>query len=168
MEDGDKMLIYNDYKASADKRIEEVYGVFIPEDNFWCRLKRIVDFDAVYALLKDTCPFIKYKNVLEIVRLFKVLLLKTYYELDEASVIERLNTDLEFRCFLEYDPIESCNILKEDLIEFENVKIDTVTFLNHVLLCDTKNFKKGELESGSLSELAKVFIERAKYIVKKK
>lgn len=85
----------------------ELYDILIPEDNFWRQLNDMIDFSFVYDLLKDKYSSTNGRTAEDIVRMFKYLLLKTYFKVSDRGLVERTKTDLLFKYFLDYDPEET-------------------------------------------------------------
>lgn len=84
-----------------------LYDILIPKDNFWRQLKDTVDFAFVYDILKDSYSSTMGRTAENVIRMFKYLLLKQYYHLSDAGLIERTVTDLSFKYFLDYKPEET-------------------------------------------------------------
>lgn len=103
------MLVYNDQKEYVLKRLEEVYSSFIPEDNFWRRVNKKVDFSFVEEFYGE-------KFLQESVRLFKSVMLETYYGISDEELIERVKTDMVFRYFLGYELTE-IELLDGEMLE---------------------------------------------------
>ena len=85
----------------------ELYDILISEDNFWRQLNDMIDFSFVYDLLKDKYSSTNGRTAEDIVRMFKYLLLKTYFKVSDRGLVERTKTDLLFKYFLDYDPEET-------------------------------------------------------------
>ena len=71
-----------------------LYDILIKKDNFWRQLKE------------------KYSSTMgrkaeDVIRMFKYLLLKNYYKLSDRGLIERTETDMLFKYFLDYLPEET-------------------------------------------------------------
>lgn len=117
------MLIYNDQKDSVTKENEKLYQTLIPEDNFWKKLNKMVDFKAIGELLKDKYETTKGKTEKDTVKTFKLLLLKLYYELSDEDLIEKSQTDLVFKYFLELDFLETSKVDASLLKTFRRERI---------------------------------------------
>lgn len=85
----------------------DLYGILIDENNFWKELNDMVDFSFVYDYLKDKYSSTMGRTCEDVVRMFKYLLLKSYYNLSDRGLVERTRTDLLFKYFLDYDPEET-------------------------------------------------------------
>ena len=85
----------------------ELYDIVIKPDNFWKQLNNMVDFSFVYEELKDKYSSTMGRTSEDVIRMFKYLLLKSYFKLSDRGLIERTQTDLLFKYFLGYDPEET-------------------------------------------------------------
>ena len=93
-------------KLSFSKH-NELFDILIPEDNFWRRLNELVDFSFVIDMLKDRYSSTMGRTAEDVVRMFKFLLLKSYFKLSDFGLVERTRTDMLFKYFLGYDPEET-------------------------------------------------------------
>ena len=93
-------------KLNFSKHIE-LYDILIKEDNFWKQLNNMIDFSFVYEELKDKYSSTMGRTCEDIIRMFKYLLLKSYFKLSDRGLVERTETDLLFKYFLEYEPEET-------------------------------------------------------------
>ena len=82
-------------------------GILIKKDNFWRQLKDMVDFSFVYDELKEKYSSTMGRKAEDVIRMFKYLLLKNYYKLSDRGLIERTETDMLFKYFLDYLPEET-------------------------------------------------------------
>ena len=87
-------------------KYSELYNIIIKPDNFWRQLSDMVDFSFVYEELKDKYSSTMGRTCEDIIRMFKYLLLKSYFKLSDRGLVERTETDLLFKYFLGYDPEE--------------------------------------------------------------
>ena len=85
----------------------ELYNIVIKPDNFWRQLNDMVDFSFVYEELKNNYSSTMGRACEDIVRMFKYLLLKSYFKLSDRGLVERAETDLLFKYFLGYAPEET-------------------------------------------------------------
>ena len=85
----------------------DLYDILIPEDNFWKQLNDMVDFSFVVEMLKDKYSSTMGRTAEDVIRMFKYLLLKSYFKLSDRGLIERTMTDLLFKYFLGYEPEET-------------------------------------------------------------
>ena len=96
----------NQLELSFSKHIE-LYDILIEEDNFWRQLNEMVDFSFVVEMLKDKYSTTMGRTSEDVIRMFKYLLLKTYYKLSDRGLVERTKTDMLFKYFLGYEPEET-------------------------------------------------------------
>lgn len=113
------MLIYNDQDEFTTKRTQEFYKTLIPEDNFWRKVNKEINFEKLDEYLKTKYPI--YKSVTE---MFKILLYENHYNLRDNELFDRIETDMTLRCFLEMEPLEE-NFL--DLEQLTNFKVEVIT-----------------------------------------
>ena len=88
-------------------KYSELYNIVIKSNNFWKQLNDMVDFSFVYEELKDKYSSTMGRTCEDIIRMFKYLLLKSYFKLSDRGLVERTETDLLFKYFLDYDPEET-------------------------------------------------------------
>ncbi len=88
-------------------KYSELYNIVIKPNNFWKQLNDMVDFSFVYEELKDKYSSTMGRTCEDIIRMFKYLLLKSYFKLSDRGLVERTETDLLFKYFLDYDPEET-------------------------------------------------------------
>lgn len=84
-----------------------LYDILIKKDNFWRQLKDMVDFSFVYDELKEKYSSTMGRKAEDVIKMFKYLLLKNYYKLSDRGLIERTETDMLFKYFLDYLPEET-------------------------------------------------------------
>ena len=84
-----------------------LYDILIKKDNFWRQLKDMVDFSFVYDELKEKYSSTMGRKAEDVIRMLKYLLLKNYYKLSDKGLIERTETDMLFKYFLDYLPEET-------------------------------------------------------------
>ena len=93
----------------------ELYDIVIRPDNFWKQLNDMVNFSFVYEELKDKYSSTMGRTCEDIIRMFKYLLLKSYFKLSDRGLVERTETDLLFKYFLGYDP-EKIKLINPSLL----------------------------------------------------
>ena len=96
----------NQLQINFSKHIE-LYELLIPKDNFWRQLNDMVDFSFVVTMLKDKYSSTMGRTAEDVIRMFKYLLLKSYFKLSDRGLIERTMTDMLFKYFLGYNPEET-------------------------------------------------------------
>ena len=85
----------------------DLYNILISEDNFWRQLNDMIDFSFVYEILKNKYSSTMGRSAEDVTRMFKYLLLKSYFKLSDRGLIERTKTDMLFKYFLGYSPEET-------------------------------------------------------------
>lgn len=85
----------------------ELYDILIEKDNFWRQLNDMIDFSFVVDMLKDKYSSTMGRTAEDVIRMFKYLLLKSYFKLSDRGLVERTMTDMLFKYFLEYSPEET-------------------------------------------------------------
>ena len=139
----------NQLEISFSKHIE-LYDILIEEDNFWRQLNEIVDFSFVVEMLKDKYSTTMGRTSEDVIRMFKYLLLKTYYKLSDRGLVERTRTDMLFKYFLDYEPEETKLIDASLLTVFRRERlIDNDTNLMDKLISKTVEIaiEKGLVET---------------------
>ena len=67
----------------------------------------MIDFSFVVDMLKDKYSSTMGRTAEDVIRMFKFLLLKSYFKLSDRGLIERTMTDMLFKYFLGYNPEET-------------------------------------------------------------
>ena len=96
----------NQLELNFSKHIE-LYDILISENNFWRQLNDMIDFSFVVDMLKDKYSSTMGRTAEDVIRMFKFLLLKSYFKLSDRGLIERTMTDMLFKYFLGYNPEET-------------------------------------------------------------
>lgn len=101
------MLKQNNQLELNFSKHTELYDILIKPDNFWKQLSNMVDFSFVYEELKEKYSSTMGRTCEDVIRMFKYLLLKSYFKLSDRGLIERTETDMLFKYFLGYEPEET-------------------------------------------------------------
>ena len=109
------MLKENNQLSFCMSSHASLYDILIKKDNFWRQLKDMVDFSFVYDELKEKYSSTMGRKAEDVIRMFKYLLLKNYYKLSDRGLIERTQTDMLFKYFLDYLP-EETNLIDPSLL----------------------------------------------------
>lgn len=109
------MLKKNNQTTLSFSKYTEIYDLVIEPDNFWRQLNDLVDFSFIYEELENKYSSTMGRTCEDIIRMFKFLLLKSYFKLSDRGLIERTRTDLLFKYFLGYDP-EETNLIDSSLL----------------------------------------------------
>lgn len=129
------MLKQNNQLELNFSKYSELYDIIIKPNNFWKQLNDMVDFSFVYEDLKDKYSSTMGRTCEDIIRMFKYLLLKSYFKLSDRGLVERTETDLLFKYFLGYDPEETKLINPSLLTVFrrERLKDDEVNLMDKLI-----------------------------------
>lgn len=101
------MIKLNNQLEINFSKYAELYNILIPKENFWKQLNDMVDFSFVIDMLKDKYSSTMGRTAEDVIRMFKYLLLKSYFKLSDRGLVERTLTDMLFKYFLGYDPEET-------------------------------------------------------------
>ena len=146
----------NQLELNFSKHIE-LYDILIPEDNFWRQLNDMIDFSFVIDMLKDKYSSTMGRTAEDVIRMFKYLLLKSYFKLSDRGLIERTMTDMLFKYFLGYNPEETKLIDPSLLTVFRRERLID----NDVNLMDKLIEKTVELalEKGLIEIKSKIIVD---------
>lgn len=146
----------NQLEINFSKHIE-LYDILIKEDNFWKQLNNMIDFSFVYEELKDKYSSTMGRTCEDIIRMFKYLLLKSYFKLSDRGLVERTMTDMLFKYFLGYEPEETKLIDPSLLTVFRRERlIDNETNLMDKLIEKTVELA---LEKGLIEVKSKIIVD---------
>ena len=152
-----KMLKKNNQLELNFSKYYELYDIVIKPDNFWKQLNDMVDFSFVYEELKDKYSSTMGRTCEDIIRMFKYLLLKSYFKLSDRGLIERTQTDLLFKYFLGYDPEETKLINPSLLTVFRRERLkDEEDNLMDKLISKTVEIA---LEKGLIEVKSKIIVD---------
>ena len=107
----------------------ELYDILIKEDNFWRQLNDMIDFLFVIDELKDKYSSTMGRTSEDVIRMFKYLLLKSYFKLSDRGLIDRTMTDMLFKYFLGYEPEETELIDPSLLTVFRRERLITMILI---------------------------------------
>ncbi|MEG2380063.1 MAG: IS1182 family transposase [Bacilli bacterium] len=102
----------------------ELYDILIEEDNIWKQLNNMINFSFVYDELKNKYSSTMGRTCEDVVRMFKYLLLKSYFKVSDRCLVRRTKTDLLFKYFLGYDPEETRLIDSSSLTVFRRERLN--------------------------------------------
>lgn len=128
------LKLNNQSKLNFSKHIE-LYDILIKKTNMWRQLNEMVDFSFVYEELKDKYSSTMGRTCEDIIRMFKYLLLKSYFKLSDRGLVERTETDLLFKFFLEYDP-EDTKLIDASLLTVfrrERLKDEEINLMDKLI-----------------------------------
>lgn len=101
------MIKLNNQLEMSFSQYGDLYNILIPKENFWKQLNDMIDFSFVVDMLKDKYSSTMGRTAEDVIRMFKYLLLKSYFKLSDRGLVERTMTDMLFKYFLGYDPEET-------------------------------------------------------------
>ena len=111
----------------------ELFDILIEKDNLFREIKENIDFSFIYDELKDNYSSTMGRTSEDIIRMFKYLLLKSYYKISDRELIRRTKVDVEFKFFLDYD-LEEINFVDPSLLtKFRRERIKTKTNATNLL-----------------------------------
>ncbi|MEG2610606.1 MAG: IS1182 family transposase [Bacilli bacterium] len=113
----------NQLELNFSKHIE-LYDILIEEDNIWKQLNNMINFSFVYDELKNKYSSTMGRTCEDVVRMFKYLLLKSYFKVSDRCLVRRTKTDLLFKYFLGYDPEETRLIDSSSLTVFRRERLN--------------------------------------------
>ncbi len=93
----------------------ELFDILIDKKNMWRQINEMIDFSFIYDELKEKYSSTMGRTCEDIIRMFKYLLLKSYFKLSDRGLVERTRTDLLFKYFLGYTP-EETNLINPSLL----------------------------------------------------
>ena len=138
---------------------KELYDILISEDNIWREIKEKVDFSFVYEELKENYSSTMGRTAQEVIRMFKYLLLKSYYKISDRELIRRTRTDLEFKYFLGYDVEEKEFISPSLLTKFRKDRIKSKEASENLMDKLIKKTVEIAIEEGVIEKKAKIIVD---------
>ena len=138
-------------------KYNELYDILIPSENFWKQLNDMIDFSFVVDMIKDKYSSTMGRTAEDVIRMFKYLLLKSYFKLSDRGLVERTMTDMLFKYFLGYEPEETKLINPSLLTVFRRERlIDNETNLMDKLIEKTVELA---LEKGLIEVKSKIIVD---------
>jgi DNA-binding transcriptional LysR family regulator len=105
-----------EYQQLKISEYQNLYDRLIPEDHVLRKFNNLVDFSFVRDELEHKYCLDNGRNAISPVMLFKYLILKAYYTMSDADLVERSKYDMSFKYFLglrpEDDVIHSSTLTK--------------------------------------------------------
>ena len=84
-----------------------IYDIIIKKDNWIRKLHDVIDYEFIYEALKDKYCLDNGAMAYNPIKLFKLLMLKGKYKLSDRDLIERGETDMAIKYFLDLSPEDS-------------------------------------------------------------
>lgn len=140
-------------------KYNELYEILIEKENMWKEIKEKVDFGFIYEELKDNYSSTMGRTSEDVIRMFKYLLLKSYYKISDRELIRRTKTDLEFKYFLDYEAEETEFIDPSLLTKFRRERIKSEEKSENLLDKLLKKTVELAIEEGVLGEKVKIILD---------
>lgn len=106
-----------------------IYDLVVPKDNMLRQINELVDFSFVLEELKTKYCLTNGRNAVPPVRMFKYLLLKSFFDLSDHDVVERSKYDMSFKYFLDMAP-EASVINPSSLTKFRRLRLQDMNLLD--------------------------------------
>ena len=127
-------------EAMVLSQYTKLYDLVVPKDNILRQINQLVDFSFVYDELNDKYCHDNGRNVIDAVRMFKYLLLKTIFDLSDVDTVERSKYDMFFKYFLNMAPEEPV-IEASSLTKFRKLRLKDIKLLDMLI---KKNRRAGK------------------------
>ena len=151
------MIKLNNQLEISFSKYNELYDILIPSENFWKQLNDMIDFSFVVDMIKDKYSSTMGRTAEDVIRMFKYLLLKSYFKLSDRGLVERTMTDMLFKYFLGYEPEETKLIDPSLLTVFRRERlIDNETNLMDKLIEKTVELA---LDKGLIEVKSKIIVD---------
>lgn len=99
-----------------------IYDIVVPKDNMLRKINELVDFTFIFEELKTKYCLDNGRNAVPPIRMFKYLLLKSFFDLSDVDVVERSKYDMSFKYFLDMAP-EDKVINPSSLTKFRKLRL---------------------------------------------
>ncbi|WP_057911953.1 IS1182 family transposase [Peribacillus muralis] len=109
-----------------------IYDFVVPKDNMLRQINELVDFSFILEELKNKYCLDNGRNAVSPIRMFKYLLLKSFFDLSDVDVVERSKYDMSFKYFLEMAP-EDPVINPSSLTKFRKLRLQDVSLLDMLI-----------------------------------
>lgn len=106
-----------------------LYDIIIPKDHWIRELHDIIDYEFIYNELKNNYSLDNGAKAYDPIQLFKLLMLKSKYELSDRDLIERAQTDMAIKYFLDMTP-EAEMPHHTTLTKFRKLRLKGENFMN--------------------------------------
>lgn len=111
---------------------EWIYEIIIKKDHWIRKLHDIIDYDFIYDELKDKYCLDNGAMAYNPIKLFKLLMLKGKYKLSDRDLIERGETDMAIKYFLDLAPED--NMPHHTLLtKFRKLRLNDESLLQKLL-----------------------------------
>ena len=106
-----------------------LYDLIIPKDNVLRQINELVDFTFILDELQSKYCLDNGRNAIPPIRMFKYLLLKSFYDLSDVDLVERSKFDMSFKYFLDMAP-EDPVIDPSSLTKFRRLRLEDINLLD--------------------------------------
>jgi transposase len=143
-------MLNTDYKQYKISEYRSLYDIIIEEDNLLRKIKENIDFSFVNPMLSES--YCKYygRPAKEPEMMFKLMFLKSLYDLSDIRVIQNANHDMTYKFFLGLDPEEKL-VDASLLTKFRKTRIKNDDILNEMLKETIRQgIEKGIIKSNTI------------------
>ena len=109
-----------------------IYDLVVPKDNMLRKINELIDFSFVYDELLDKYCINNGRNAIDLIRMFKYLLLKSIFDLSDVDIVERSKYDMSFKYFLGMAPEENV-IEPSSLTKFRRLRLKDINILDMLI-----------------------------------
>ena len=125
-----------------------IYDLIVLKDNLLRKINDLIDFSFIYNELIDKYCLDNGRNAIDLIRMFKYLLLKSIFDLSDADVVERSKYNMSFKYFLnmapEDDVIESSSLTKFRKLRLKDMNLLDMLVNKTVEIAIDKGIIKGK------------------------
>lgn len=143
-------MLNTDYIQLKMSEYRSLYDIIIEEDNLLRKIKENIDFSFVNPMLSES--YCKYygRPAKEPEMMFKLMFLKSLYDLSDVRVIQNANHDMAYKFFLGLDPEEKL-VDASLLTKFRKTRIKNDDILNEMLKETIRQgIEKGIIKSNTI------------------
>jgi len=143
------MLNYENEQIKISQ-YRSLYDIIVSKDNLLRKIKENIDFSFVNQMLSDS--YCKYygRPAKEPEMMFKLMFLKTIYDLSDEKAIQNSNHDMSYKFFLGLDP-EDKLVDSSLLTKFRKTRIKNDDILNEMLKETVRQaVEKGLIKSNTI------------------
>lgn len=117
-------MLKRDMQLSLDvSNYLKLYDILVPMDSIWRKMRDEIDFSFVYEFLSDSYSDSLGRTAIDVIVMFKLLLLKAKTGLSDRGLIHEVNVNLEYKYFLEYNPEDIIDIDPTSLTNFRRTRL---------------------------------------------
>ena len=117
-------MLKRDMQLSLDvSNYLKLCDILVPIDSIWRKMRDEIDFGFVYEFLSDSYSDSLGRTAIDVIVMFKLLLLKAKTGLSDRGLIHEANVNLEYKYFLEYNPEDIIDIDPTSLTNFSRTRL---------------------------------------------